>query len=942
MSPAVKKKQRASAKTTKVKLTTTRVTTTRVTTTPVTTPQVTVAPELLKAVPGGWTLRPTIQSSALAKTYEALQKPGIEYVILEAPPGTGKCHGRGTPMLKFTGTVINVEDVKVGDLLMGPDSKPRKVLSTTTGVGPLFRIEPTKGTPWVCNEAHVLTLVHSESGEVFDLPLDTFLAQAKSRTHHQKLFHVGVEFHPQEPLPLDPYFFGIWLGDGSKFVTERASGERWLMDVCVTKQDAEIKEACETEASRWGLRVRVSAEGTTSQAYHLSHGNTGGGLGSNPLLTLLRSMVGDSTNIPYQYLTASRVDRLALLAGLLDTDGYLTNNCYEIVQKRRNIADAIVFLARGLGLQATLREKEVPEYGLYFRVFISGNTNQIPCRIPRKKAAPRQQKKDVTRTGFTVMPLGVGDYYGFTLDGDGRYLLGDFTVTHNSLCSITLGKVFGPAAIITATVQLQEQYLTDFSPNGLRVLKGQRNFHCVEVNDTCQIGKKLGCESICPFTLAKKDALESPLLTANYHSYWRHMPVELEEWRRVEKGEGDEVCHPALIGRELHDREIVAGRKIVICDEVHQLENIVLDLASVTIRLSDIPIGLPPLPEERTAPEPFFEWMDKAQPTLARLQEELESEGQHEDGEKVAELLRQIAMVLSSSGWLDGAAMRELKKVGGGTAEVKVSLITTQYILERGTDDAGRLDHNWFSLKPLHVRHIAKRFWQGFPKVLFMSATILNAFEFCSSLGLDPEKGEFVQIKESFPPENRPIMLGSLDMSYGAREESWPHMVRIIEGLMGHHSEVKGLILTQSNVMLKHLMSKLGNPHKQRLIPAFGDDRLEKYNEHLRAKYPSVLIASGYWEGADLIGDRSRFQIIPGLPRAMFTGQVAARAKLEPRWYRLLTFTKTLQGLGRSCRAESDECISYVLDIDFTRELARKDSMIPEWVRVAVKRSEGA
>lgn len=41
--------------------------------------------------------------------------------------------------------------------------------------------------------------------------------------------------------------------------------------------------------------------------------------------------------------------------------------------------------------------------------------------------------KAVTRTGFTVEPIGEGDYYGFTLDGDGRFLLGDFTVTHNTL-----------------------------------------------------------------------------------------------------------------------------------------------------------------------------------------------------------------------------------------------------------------------------------------------------------------------------------------------------------------------------------------------------------------------------------------------------------------------------------------------------------------------------
>src|SRR5277367_5837034 len=47
------------------------------------------------------------------------------------PSGIGKCLAPGTPVLMFDGTIKNVEDDRVGDLLMGPDSKPRRVLSTT-------------------------------------------------------------------------------------------------------------------------------------------------------------------------------------------------------------------------------------------------------------------------------------------------------------------------------------------------------------------------------------------------------------------------------------------------------------------------------------------------------------------------------------------------------------------------------------------------------------------------------------------------------------------------------------------------------------------------------------------------------------------------------------------------------------------------------------------
>ena len=55
-----------------------------------------------------------------------------------------------------------------------------------------------------------------------------------------------------------------------------------------------------------------------------------------------------------------------------------------------------------------------------------------PVRIKRKMLPPRKQIKSVLRTGITVQPAGYGEYFGFELDSDGLFLLGDFTVTHNT------------------------------------------------------------------------------------------------------------------------------------------------------------------------------------------------------------------------------------------------------------------------------------------------------------------------------------------------------------------------------------------------------------------------------------------------------------------------------------------------------------------------------
>lgn len=376
-------------------------------------------------------------------------------VLLASPPGIGKCLGRGTPVLLFDGRVLPVEQISLGDHLMGPDGRPRVVLSKSQGFGDLYRIDPVKGEPWVCNDSHVLTLVHSCTDEVFDLPLDEWLNKAPNSDvrHYGKLFSVGVEaFGGAQPeLPIDPYFLGAWFGDGTKALVERTTGEQ-LATVQITKPDPEIRALCEEQAKLWGLRMQAYDAETKCVSYRLVANEAPVGEGRwepNPLLRALRDIVGQGVDVPAAYLRASREARLQFLAGWCDTDGELANATFVITQKREDWARAVWWLARSLGFCATLKPRlahytrtdNLTFEGTYWVVTISGDTDQIPTRLPRKKAPPRRQKKIVTRTGFSVHALGEGAYYGFTVDGDGRFLLGDFTVTHNS--SLTLQVLVG-------------------------------------------------------------------------------------------------------------------------------------------------------------------------------------------------------------------------------------------------------------------------------------------------------------------------------------------------------------------------------------------------------------------------------------------------------------------------------------------------------------------
>ncbi len=90
--------------------------------------------------------------------------------------GTGKCHGIGTPILMYDGTIKNVEDIVIGDCLMGPYGIIQTVTSTCTGVEELFKISSECGESFVCNRSHVLSL-RMKYGSIVNVLLSDIIDQ---------------------------------------------------------------------------------------------------------------------------------------------------------------------------------------------------------------------------------------------------------------------------------------------------------------------------------------------------------------------------------------------------------------------------------------------------------------------------------------------------------------------------------------------------------------------------------------------------------------------------------------------------------------------------------------------------------------------------------------------------------------------------------------------
>lgn len=343
------------------------------------------------------------------------------------------CHAKGQPILMFDGTIKLVENIVVDDVIMGWNG-PQKVTSLCFGNERMVKIVPIKGDSFIVNMNHILTVkttkLHStkksiggyKPNEIYDIKVVDYLKLPLSVKKYMKLFRVAVDNWTTKNHPFSPYFIGLLLGDGG-------------LSQASTVTFTSIDDICwqsiidESHKNNWLL-------GNTNETITKRITNA-------PTLFKYLRDVGllpikcENRFIPTEYKICNKNQRLEILAGLLDSDGYYRNGGFDFTSKSCQLAKDVAFISRSLGFAAYIKsvKKTCTNNGVvgdYYNVSISGNCETIPTRIQRKKSNIRNQKKDVLVDGFTVESMSNDDFYGFSLDGDGRFLLGDFTVTHNT------------------------------------------------------------------------------------------------------------------------------------------------------------------------------------------------------------------------------------------------------------------------------------------------------------------------------------------------------------------------------------------------------------------------------------------------------------------------------------------------------------------------------
>lgn len=335
--------------------------------------------------------------------------------LIKLSCGGGKCLGFNTPVMMWNGSIKMVQDIQVGEKIMGDDSKPRNVLSLARGHEQMYKIIQEFGDPYIVNSSHILSLYKPKTNEIIDIGVRDFLKQINTEDDvlidNDKLygFKKVIEFNKID-VPYEPYYFANWV---------------------LGKSEDNIY---------WRYNDTVNIE----QYIYFSIYNK-----KPPEEYTLKY---DKYIIPECYIYNSINNRKKFLAGVLTSTSSIYNSDYNyfIVESTVKIINSIIFIAQSLGINVKKINK--------CKIYLFGN-NIWSLPFPKKLKYPKKKFESINYYSISVELLGENNYYGFEIDGNRRFLLGDFTVTHNTMLAIYLSWALGlKTLVVTHKEFLMDQW----------------------------------------------------------------------------------------------------------------------------------------------------------------------------------------------------------------------------------------------------------------------------------------------------------------------------------------------------------------------------------------------------------------------------------------------------------------------------------------------------
>jgi len=330
-----------------------------------------------------------------------------------------------------------MKHVEVGDYLIGEDGSPVQVQAVTEiqNDRPCVEIVFSDGEKITCDENHEWVFRKKRKkgsrGEKPSIYFTDEVVESKDLLGKELFDSQGAKYRVKnvvfqgthQCLPVDPYVLGAWLGDGHSAGC-RITGEQDDIQTIIN--------AIEYAGYKWR---RVSLGNKPDHVWTISVTNGR----SKPTLSndLKKAGVLRNKHIPSQYFVSDVKQRVALLQGLMDTDGTISESgqC-EFTQMSGQLADDVKKLLNSLGVHCKPIKCDARIDGVSVgektRLLFFPPSWLMPFRLPRKRQRVRVKKKDGTRKVVSVTKLPQNQKTKCVQVDGGVYLTGNYVLTHNS------------------------------------------------------------------------------------------------------------------------------------------------------------------------------------------------------------------------------------------------------------------------------------------------------------------------------------------------------------------------------------------------------------------------------------------------------------------------------------------------------------------------------
>jgi superfamily II DNA or RNA helicase len=339
--------------------------------------------------------------------------------LLSVGCGAGKCLAKGTEVLMFDGSLKKVENIEVNDLIMGPDSKYRTVLSLANGREEMFKI------------THLSNIDFDTLPEKFKNCL--YYMNDSYTVNRSHILSLIVKSH-------DSFIF-----DGKSY------GNGKIINISVDKY---LKLPDDIKKVLYGYKTVINFDARKTKI--------------NPRLfgyewAKLQKNTNISRDFIQEYIINSIENRREVLAGIIESIGFVSRifNNYRILTDNLEFANDLKFLGNSIGINVDIiLNKFCPGEIMYYIVFSGSEIYNLTIDKEKSLVNKFLETGEMMLYKIELSYMDYGEYYGFTLDGDRRFVLGNLIVTHNTVMALNLFSRLGVKTMVVVHKSfLQDQWI---------------------------------------------------------------------------------------------------------------------------------------------------------------------------------------------------------------------------------------------------------------------------------------------------------------------------------------------------------------------------------------------------------------------------------------------------------------------------------------------------